>query len=68
MFTVGASLAVFFMTAVQGVLLAHILGPKARGEYSAVTFYTQVLTYIGLLARCWRLRGGPRKAWRTIRN
>lgn len=48
-FTVGASLAVFFMTAVQGVLLAHILGPEARGEYSAVAFYTQVLTYIGLL-------------------
>jgi O-antigen/teichoic acid export membrane protein len=47
--TVGTSLTVFFMTAVQGVLLAQLLGPEARGEYSAVTFYTQTLTYIGLL-------------------
>ena len=47
--TVGTSLAVFFMTAIQGVLLARILGPEARGEYSAVAFYTQTLTYIGLL-------------------
>ncbi|HXT57451.1 MAG TPA: oligosaccharide flippase family protein [Pirellulales bacterium] len=47
--TIGTSLTVFLMTAVQGVLLAQLLGPEARGEYSAVTFYTQTLTYIGLL-------------------
>jgi len=34
--TIGTSLTVFLMTAVQGVLLAQLLGPEARGEYSAV--------------------------------
>jgi len=47
--TVGASFAVFFLQAVQGILLARILGPEARGEYGTALFYTQTLTYVGLL-------------------
>ena len=37
------------MTALQGILLARLLGPRARGEYGTVVFFTQTLTYVGLL-------------------
>lgn len=46
--TVGASFVIFALQVVQGVLLARILGPEARGEYGTVVFYTQTLTYVGL--------------------
>lgn len=47
--TVGTSFVIFAMQAVQGILLARILGPEARGEYGTAVFYTQTLTYVGLL-------------------
>jgi O-antigen/teichoic acid export membrane protein len=47
--TVGTSFAIFGLNAIQGVLLARILGPQARGEYGTAVFYTQTLTYVGLL-------------------
>ena len=47
--SVGASFTVFFLTAVQGVLLARLLGPTMRGEYGTAIFYTQLLTFLGLL-------------------
>ena len=49
LWTVGISFGIFVFNALQGVLLARILGPQARGEYATVIFYTQTLTYIGLL-------------------
>lgn len=47
--TVAVSFLVFALTAVQGILLARLLGPKARGEYSAVMLYSQTLLFIGML-------------------
>ncbi len=47
--SVGTSFAIFFLTVVQGVILARLLGPEGRGEYGTAVFYTQTLTYIGLL-------------------
>ena len=49
MWSVGTSFAIFFLTVVQGVILARLLGPEGRGEYGTAVFYTQTLTYIGLL-------------------
>jgi O-antigen/teichoic acid export membrane protein len=46
--TVATSLSVVGLNAVQGILLARLLGPSGRGAYSAVTFYTQTLVFIGL--------------------
>jgi antigen flippase len=48
-FSVGTSFGIYFLTAVQGVFLARLLGPTARGEYGTAIFYTQALTYVGLL-------------------
>jgi O-antigen/teichoic acid export membrane protein len=47
--TVGTSFAVLSITVVQGVLLARLLGPTARGEYGTAVFYAQALLYIGML-------------------
>jgi enterobacterial common antigen flippase len=47
--TVGTNLSVFAVQVLQGILLARILGPEARGEYATIVFYTQTLTYVGLL-------------------
>lgn len=46
--TVGVSLSVYAVFAVQGMLLARWLGPQARGEFATAIFYTQALAYIGL--------------------
>jgi len=47
--TVGSSFVQFFMFAVQGVLIARLLGPEGRGEYTTAIYYTQLLIYIGLV-------------------
>jgi len=47
--SVGAGFAIFAVFAVQGVVLARLLGPTDRGAYATIVFYTQALTYIGLL-------------------
>lgn len=47
--TVGASFGVFGIFAIQGILMARLLGPEKRGEYGTVVLYTQALMYIGLL-------------------
>lgn len=46
--TVGVSLSVYGVFAVQGMLLARLLGPEARGEFATSVLYTQALTYVGL--------------------
>lgn len=46
--TVATSMTVAALNAMQGVLLARLLGPAGRGEYGTAVFYTQTLTYIGL--------------------
>lgn len=45
-------LAVYGLTAVQGAVVARILGPRARGELAVVVFFAYLLTNMGLL-------GGP---------
>lgn len=50
--TSASLLAVYALTAVQGAVLARVLGPEARGELAVVMFYAQLLTNVGLL-------GGP---------
>lgn len=47
--TVATSFAVFALWAVQGAVLARLLGPTARGEYGAAILYPQLLLFIGLL-------------------
>jgi O-antigen/teichoic acid export membrane protein len=47
--SVFVSFAVFLIMAVQGVMLARLLGPRARGEYGTMVLYSQALLYIGLL-------------------
>jgi O-antigen/teichoic acid export membrane protein len=47
--TVSTSFAVFGLTAIQGIILARLIGPQGRGEWGTATFYTQTLTYIGLM-------------------
>lgn len=47
--TVAASFAVFGLMAVQGILLARLLGPTARGAYASVVLYAQTLLYVGML-------------------
>jgi len=47
--TVATSFGVFWLFAVQGIFLARLLGPEMRAEYGTVVFYTQTLTFIGLL-------------------
>jgi enterobacterial common antigen flippase len=46
--TVATSIGLFVLFAIQGVILARMLGPKARGEYGTVVLYTQSLLNIGL--------------------
>jgi enterobacterial common antigen flippase len=47
--SVGAGFTVFFLNAVQGAILARMLGPTLRGEYGTAVFFTQTLTFAGLL-------------------
>lgn len=47
--TVGTHFGAFTLMALQGVLLARILGPAGRGEFAAAIFFAQTLTYIGLI-------------------
>ena len=47
--TVGVSLATFLLFAIQGILLARMLGVEERGKLTAVMVYPQALLYLGLL-------------------
>lgn len=47
--TVVTSFVLFGMMTLQGIFLARMLGPEGRGQYATAVFYTQTLTYIGLL-------------------
>lgn len=47
--TIVSSFGIFGLTAVQGILLARLLGPEGRGQYATGIFYTQTLLYVGLL-------------------
>ncbi len=47
--TVVTGFATFGVTAIQGILLARLLGPQARGEFGTAVFYAYTLTYIGLV-------------------
>ena len=48
-FTFLTSLSVFAVFAVQGILLANILGREGRGQYATTVFYPQILLYVGFL-------------------
>lgn len=47
--TLAASLGAFAFFAVQGILLARILGPEMRGAFAAAVLFPQSLLYVGLL-------------------
>ncbi len=47
--TLGASVGTFGFFAVQGIILARMLGPEGRGEFAAAAMFPQVLLYLGLL-------------------
>jgi O-antigen/teichoic acid export membrane protein len=49
MTTVATGFAVFGITAVQGVILARLLGPEERGEFGTAVFFTYALSSMGLL-------------------
>lgn len=48
-FTVTSSVAVFGCFAVQGVILARMLGPADRGVFAAAVMFPQAILYLGLL-------------------
>jgi len=47
--TVATSFGTFGITAIQGILLARMLGPEGRGEFGTAIFYSTTLTFIGML-------------------
>lgn len=47
--TLCASLGTFGFFAVQGILLARLLGPEMRGAFAAAILFPQALLYLGLL-------------------
>ncbi len=47
--TLSASLGTFVLFAIQGVLLARLLGPEMRGAFAAAVIFPQALLYLGLL-------------------
>ena len=47
--TLFASLGAFGFFAVQGILLARMLGPELRGAFAAAVLFPQALLYLGLL-------------------
>ncbi|MCC6508594.1 MAG: hypothetical protein IT423_05780 [Pirellulaceae bacterium] len=47
--TLGASLGAFAFFALQGILLARLLGPEMRGAFAAAILFPQTLLYLGLL-------------------
>ncbi len=73
--TIGANLGVFGLNALQGVILARLLGPELRGQYGTAVFYGQNLIYIGLFGTQFSmamratqsnaLESLRRAAWRT---
>lgn len=48
-YTFATSMAMFGAFAIQGILLARILGRYGRGEYAAAVLFPQILLYVGLL-------------------
>ncbi len=47
--TLSASLGAFGFFALQGILLARMLGPELRGAFAAAVLFPQALLYLGLL-------------------
>jgi antigen flippase len=47
--TVFTSFTVFGVTAIQGIILARLLGPEARGEFGTAVFFTYALSTMGLV-------------------
>ena len=47
--TLAATLGTFGFFALQGVILARMLGPEGRGAFAAAVAYPQMLLYLGLL-------------------
>lgn len=47
--TLSASVGTFGFFAIQGVLLARILGPSGRGVFAACVVFPQALLWVGLL-------------------
>ncbi len=47
--TLATSLGSFGLFAIQGVLLARMLGPDQRGAFAAAGLYPQALLYLGML-------------------
>ena len=47
--TVATSFGTFGITAIQGIILARMLGPEGRGEFGTAIFYSTTLTFIGML-------------------
>ncbi len=47
--TLLASLGAFGFFALQGILLARMLGPELRGAFAAAVLFPQALLYLGLL-------------------
>jgi enterobacterial common antigen flippase len=47
--TLFASLGSFGFFALQGILLARMLGPEQRGAFAAAVMFPQALLYVGLL-------------------
>ena len=49
LYTFATSIAMFGAFAIQGILLARILGRYGRGEFATAVLFPQILLYVGLL-------------------
>jgi O-antigen/teichoic acid export membrane protein len=47
--SLATSVGTFFFFAIQGILLARLLGPGQRGAFAAAVLFPQALLYLGLL-------------------
>ena len=47
--TVATAFGMFAVFAVQGFILARMLGPQARGEYGTAVLFTQAILFIAVL-------------------
>lgn len=64
--SLGASLGTFGFFAVQGILLARLLGPEARGAFATAIMYPQALLYLGLLGAPELIAGYAAKVESTL--
>ncbi len=47
--TLGTTFGMFALWAIQGIVVARVLGPEQRGQFAAAVLFPQMLLYLGML-------------------